>query len=66
MTEIRFALIDPNGKINTHMISLWRKGVATQWCKVWDVEKNPKFNDWKHWYRKGYRIRKIRVTIELL
>jgi len=60
MTEIKYVLVDPKGVMNTSIMSGWRKGVETLWLSCW-INK-----DWKKWYQKGYRIKKVKVTTELL
>ena len=63
MRQIKYCLFNADGSMRTDMMSGWRKGVENNWLRVWDGEP---YNTWKYWYNRGYRIKKVRVTIELL
>jgi len=59
-TEIQYCVTDPEGKYRFYTLSHYRKDAVTKFLKLWreDLKK------WKSWYRKGWRVRKVLVTVE--
>lgn len=56
-----YCLFDPNGKPNFSFIAYSRKTVEDKWLDVWI----PDLRNWRKWYRQGYRIRKVKVSVEI-
>lgn len=56
--EEMYCIIDPKGRENLAFLRYFRKTVETDFLKNWE-NKN-----WKEWYRHGWRIKKVRVTIK--
>lgn len=59
-TKKMYCLFDKYGKAHSEYLSHTRKGVEEIINKTWLLPKT-----WREWYRAGWRIKKVNVTIEL-
>lgn len=61
-TETMYCLFNFKGEPNLTTLSYYRYIVEETWMKNWDEDKS--CGEWIHWYRKGWRIKKVLITLE--
>jgi hypothetical protein len=62
-TEIQYCIQGPDGGLKASIRSQWRKSVEIEWLSICPEQKK---KVWRYWYRHGWRIKKVKVTIEIL
>jgi len=63
MKQTMYCLFSSKGKPTFTSMSRSRSAVERKWLGVWNVGK---LTEWKFWYRRGWRIKKVEVTIREL
>ena len=63
-TETMYCLFNWKGEPELNYLSYYRYIVQEQWMKNWDEQGA--LGKWRHWYRKGWRIKKVEITINQL
>ena len=63
MKNQMYCLFNQDGEDQIWCMHFYRKDVEEHFLKLWasDINKN-----WRNWYARGWRIKKVSVKIEIL
>ena len=64
MITTQYCIFGFNGYPLTYYMEYLRKDCEASFLK--NVGTSPKFESWAFWYRRGYRIKKVKVELTII